>query len=115
MTAPVLAMPDPDQPFELVTDALGYGLGAVLLQKDQPVAFESRSMKPAERNYGHGEQELLATMHALHVWRCYVKEAAHPFTLVTDHAPNTFLQTQAVLKHVTQAGKVVGVSRAIQL
>ena len=95
MTAPVSAMPDPNEPFELVSHASG--LGAVLLQHGQPVAFESKTMNLAERNYGPGEQELLATMHALRTWRCYLEGAAHPFTLVTDHAPHTFLQTQAVL------------------
>lgn len=93
--APVLRSPKPEEPFEVVSDASLQGLGAVLLQESQPVAFESRKLSPAERNYTTTEQELLGVVHALRVWRCYLEE--NPFTVVTDHCPNTFLQTQALL------------------
>ena len=59
-TAPVLAVPDPSKPFNLVCDASGFGIGAVLLQGDRPVAYYSRKMVAAERNYVVTEQELLA-------------------------------------------------------
>ncbi|KAL3133598.1 hypothetical protein ABBQ32_14219 [Trebouxia sp. C0010 RCD-2024] len=49
--APVLAIPDPTAPFDLITDSCGYGIGAVLMQHDKPVAFYSRKMTDAERNY----------------------------------------------------------------
>ena len=64
----------------------------MLLQEDRPAAFESRKLSPAEVNYSTGEQELLAVVHALTTWRCYLEGAQ--FTVVTDHNPNTFLQTQ---------------------
>ena len=50
----------------------------------------------AERNYSVTEQELLACVHALKVWRCYLEGAA-VFTLHTDHGANTFLDTQPSL------------------
>lgn len=94
MTAPVLVMPDLEQPFELVCDACKVGIGAVLLQGGRPVAFEGRKLSPAEQNYHTGEQELLAVVYALHKYRCYL-EGSH-FTLVTDHLPNTSLSGKAL-------------------
>ena len=90
--APVLRSPVESVPYEVVSDASGIGLGAVLLQEDQPVAFESRKLSPAEQNYTTTEQELLGVIHALRVWRCYLEGVR--FTVVTDHCPNTFFQTQ---------------------
>ena len=95
-SAPVLALPDPAMPFELVCDASGFGIGAVLMQQQRPVAYYSRKMVPAERNYVVTEQELLATVEALRVFRCYLL-LGQQFSLVTDNKPNTFLETQPTL------------------
>ena len=84
---------DPSGHFELVCDASGIGLGAVLLQDKQPIAYESATMSPAERRYHIGEQELLAVIHALRVWRCYLEGA--PFVIVTDHSPNAFFEDKS--------------------
>ncbi|GFR43102.1 hypothetical protein Agub_g3949 [Astrephomene gubernaculifera] len=94
-SAPVLALPDPALPYEVIADASGVALGAILLQNERPVAFESRKLNPAELNYHTTDRELLAVVHALKVWRCYLEGAK--FTVVTDHEPNTALKKQPVL------------------
>ena len=97
--APVLCIPDFSKPFELITDASGDqhrgALGAVLLQEGRVVAYESRTLSSAELNYTTTEQECLAVVHALKVWRCYLEGVK--FIVVTDHNPNTFMSTQPLL------------------
>ena len=96
--SPVLISPDIAKPFEVVTDACGTGLGAVLLQDNRPVAFESRKFIPAEQRYTTTEQELLASVHAMTIWRCFLEGLPKEhITLVTDHHPNTCLPTQPLL------------------
>jgi hypothetical protein len=93
--APVLAHPDFEKPFEIVCDASMRGLGAVLLQDRRPIAFLSRKFNKAEHNYTTTEQELLAVVECLKRWRCYLEGVE--FTVWTDHNPNTYMHTKAVL------------------
>ena len=72
-TAPVLALPDHDKPFRLITDASDFATGAILEQPDalnrwHPVAFLSKSLQPAEHNYEICDKELLAIIHAFHAF-----------------------------------------------
>jgi hypothetical protein len=95
--APLLSLPDPGKPYEMVADASGYAIGGVLFQEGKPIAYESRKMNSAEQRYSAGEQELLAVVHCLRHWRCYLEGCTGGLTLVTDHKPNTFLSTTEML------------------
>ena len=97
VSAPVLKLPDPNLPYEVIADASVNGIGAVLLQEGHPIAYYSRKFTPAERNYTTGEQELLAQHDALLQWRCYLE--GPEITLITDHNPLIFfyLVTQPLL------------------
>jgi hypothetical protein len=92
--APLLHTLDERLLYEVVTDASDSGLGVVLLQEGHPVTFESRKLNLAELNYNVTEKEMLAVVHALRVWRCYLEGANFMWTLCTDHVSNTFFQTQ---------------------
>ncbi|KAJ9521648.1 hypothetical protein QJQ45_008994 [Haematococcus lacustris] len=104
-TAPVLIAPDPSQPYTLRCDASGIGIGAVLTQGKGPaervVAYHSRKLLPAERNYPTHEQELLSVVEALKVWRHYLLGVQ--FTLLTDNWANKHLQSQPHLDCKRQA------------
>jgi hypothetical protein len=65
--APLLRTSDESLPYEVVTDASDLGLGGVLLQEGQLVAFESMKLNDAELNYQTTEKEILAVVHALRV------------------------------------------------
>jgi transposase InsO family protein len=68
------------------------------MQEGHPVAFESRKLTAAERNYTTTERELLAVVHAFKVWRPYLHgRSANDVLVVTDHKPNTFFATQPTL------------------
>ena len=88
--APVLIFPDYSKPFLMCTDASLVGLGAVLMQtdhrgKNQPVAFASRTLNSAERNYSVTHLEALAIVWGLKKFRDIVY--GYSVTVYSDHAP----------------------------
>ena len=69
-SAPILAMADMSKPFILECDASNYATGAVLSQKAEDghihlIAFYSKMLNDAERNYDIYDKELLAVIRAL--------------------------------------------------
>lgn len=90
MTAPILVMPDLSKPFLLECDASDYATGAVLSQQTSdgethPVAFLSKTLNVAERNYDIYDKELLAVVRALDEWRHYLEGGEHPIEVISDH------------------------------
>ena len=65
----ILAYPDFSKPFHVYTDASNLQLGAVIMQEDKPLAFYSRKLNSAQRNYTTGEQELLSIVEVLKEFR----------------------------------------------
>ena len=94
--APILAYPSFDQnvqaEFVLQTDASAVGLGAVLEQQGHVIAYASRSLTSAERNYSVIQHECLAIIFALKQFRHYLP--GRPCLLNTDHAPLQWLSAQ---------------------
>jgi len=90
-SAPILAYPNRELPFMVETDSSNFAIGAILSQtlpkdnKVHPVAFFSRSLNAAERNYPIYDKELLAIVDALEQWRHLLKGTDTPFTIFSDH------------------------------
>ncbi|KAH9265281.1 hypothetical protein BASA83_011182 [Batrachochytrium salamandrivorans] len=85
-----LAHPNDEQPFILETDASDFAISGVLHQHDQsntlrPVAFYSRQMNNAERNYDIYDKELLAVVESFKHWRHLLQGGLHPVTVLCDH------------------------------
>ncbi|MCP3663135.1 MAG: DDE-type integrase/transposase/recombinase, partial [Gammaproteobacteria bacterium] len=96
VTPPVLAHPDFTKMFVLTADASVTGLGAILSQKDEsgkekPVAYASRTLTKAERNYAVVELEALGVVWAVAHFRCYL--FGRHFEIYTDHSPLKWIMT----------------------
>ncbi|MEA8961938.1 RNase H-like domain-containing protein, partial [Campylobacter jejuni] len=71
-TAPLLTLPVEGKNFIVYCDASYFGLGAVLMQEKNVIAYASRQLKVYERNYPTHELELAAVVFALKQWRHYL-------------------------------------------
>ena len=100
--APVLALPNPDLPYVVNTDASDYATGAVLQQDQgrglQPIAYCSHKMTDPETRYPVHDKEMLAIVRALGEWRTYL-HGRQPFTIRirTDHNSLQYFMTQPSL------------------
>jgi len=93
--APVLTYPrfDPNAPmFVLQTDASSVGLGAVLEQNGSVIAYASRALNCAERQYSVIQKECLAAVFATKQFCHYL--LGRRFQLLTDHCRLQWLSSQ---------------------
>jgi hypothetical protein len=97
----ILAHPNVDTPFFVITDASNIAIGASLDQEEdgkrRPVAFLSPSLNAAERNYPGHERELLAIVLTLRTWRRFVHSSIFKVLCQTDHRPLQHFTTQDTL------------------
>lgn len=85
--APILAYPDFTKQF--TTDVSNIAIGGVLSQSNKPIAFYSRTLNSAERNYSTIEKELLAILDSTKHFPPYL--FGQNFIIETDHNPLIWL------------------------
>ena len=88
----MLVTPFGSEGFAIYCDASKEGLGCVLTQNGKVIAYDSRQLKPYERNYLTHDLELAAVIFALKLWRHYLY-GVH-CKVYTDHKSLKYIFTQ---------------------
>jgi len=99
VTAPILVFPDWRKEFHVHVDASCTALGSVLTKVnegeiDHAIAFTSRNLSKAEKNYSTTEREGLAMVYTLQKFKYYLL-GGH-FKMYTDHSALKYLVNEPV-------------------
>ena len=86
-SAPIIKFPNFEQDFHIYTDASNQGIAGVLMQKYDdvlhPVAYVSKTMNGAQKNYAATKKEALALVFSLEQFRHIILH--FPVHVYTDH------------------------------
>ena len=114
--APMLTYPDPDLEYTVVTEASKIAVGGTLMQGHgeglRPIAFMSRTLRPAERKYSAYERELAPMAFCFVKWPHYLEGCPGGVKLVTDHKTLTSLMSQEVCHGFKLGGCAKAFSKA---
>ena len=85
-----MVTPDLDKEMRVEADASDFATGGVLLMKCEdkkwrPVAYISKSLNEAKRNYEIHDKEMLAIIRCLEAWRHFLEGAKGWFEIWMDH------------------------------
>ena len=94
-TTPVLKYFNPAQEVTLQCDASQTGLGAVIMQEGQPVAYASRALTVTEQNYAQIEKELLAIVFGMERFHHYTY--GRHVDVESDHKPLEAINTKPLI------------------
>ena len=102
---------DVNKPVTLSVDSSYEGMGAVLLQDDQPVAYASKALTKTQKNYSQIERELLAIFYGCTKFNDYIY-GQKSVKVLTDHKP-----LQAVFRlsliHISEPTRRTPISYAV--
>nr|GFA97069.1 uncharacterized protein [Tanacetum cinerariifolium] len=71
-SAPILSLPEGSEDFVVYCDASLKGFGAVLMQREKVIAYDSRQLRKNEENYTTHDLELGVVVFSLRLWRHYL-------------------------------------------
>ena len=106
--SPFLVHFDAKCPIKLETDASGYAIFGILFQKQETewkvVAYFSRKMIEAERNYEFHDAELFAIVESFCHWRQYLEQPYHTLKVLTDNINlDAFMSTYYLTRRQVQS------------
>jgi hypothetical protein len=107
MSNQILYAPEPSQPYYLQTDASVLGIAACLYQKDEydrikHIAFVSRSLNSAERNWSTNRRETAAIVYGFQKYKPLLW-GHNNITVLCDHLALTYLFTSSSLNSTLQS------------
>nr|XP_033512653.1 uncharacterized protein LOC117277328 [Nicotiana tomentosiformis] len=91
-----MVLPSRSGSYTAYCDASRVGIGCVLIQDGRGISYDSRQLKPHEKNYQVHDVELEYIVHALKIWRNYLYNVS--CKVFTDHRSLQHLLGQKDLK-----------------